>query len=447
MQPHDSQTRSVQLIDSLRLKIADPDFTAAHRRIPTHFTRERLLPFSRIVLLITQKTLKSVQLHLNEWFSHLDFQTPPTASAFCHARQKLLPSAFWALNSVVLHTVYDRPQHASLISRWRGHRLLAIDSTLIRLPDTPEARERYHLVQCRNGKGYQGSYVEARLSVLYDLANQMALDTALVSSEQGERQLASTHLRLQAAEGDLVVFDRGYEGYLLMAQMLAQKVHFLIRGSRGSFGALQALFQEDKAGVSQRVRLPVPDEARAICLEKGWPLEVTARLITVRLSTGELEVLVTSLLDEDLYPTKEFSLLYWKRWGQETFFGRIKGRLDLENFSGKSPNVVEQDIAALIFLSNMETVLLSRGQQRLQEHTNHRRAKVKLNRAVSLHAVKMHLFELLARPCSADQILEKLSRLFLTNPITIRHNRVVPRMKTHQLARVHFLKRVRKIVY
>ena len=176
-------------------------------------------------------------------------------------------------------------------------------------------------------------------------------------------------------------------------------------------------------------------------------MEITIRLITVRLSTGELEVLVTSLLDEDLYPTREFARLYWKRWGQETFFARIKGRLDLENFSGKGTNVIEQDIAALVFLSNMETVLLSRGNERLQERTVHRKAKVKPNRSVSLHTVKMHLFDLLVCLGSAEQVLEKLYRLFLTNPVTIRENRGAPRTKGYPLRRVHFLKRVRKIVY
>ena len=447
MQLHDSETRSLQLIGSLRLKLADPAFTAAHRRLPQDFTRERQLPLARVVLLITQKTLKSVQLHLNEWSAQFDVQGPPTGTAFCHARRKLLISAFLELNSVVLHTAYDQPQHASLISRWRGHRLLAVDSTLIRLPDNLEARERYHQVQCRNADGYQGSYVEARLSVLYDLANQFALDTALVSSEKGERHLAGAHLSLKAKEGDLVLFDRGYEGYLLMAQMLTEKVLFVIRASRGSFGAVQDLFRQDKAGVSQRVSLPVPDEARAICLEKGWPLEITVRLVTVRLATGELEVLVSSLLDENLYPTEEFSQLYWRRWGQETFFGRLKGRLDLENFSGKKPDVVEQDVAALIFLSNMETILLSRGQERLEELTKHRKGKVKPNRAVSLHAVKMHLFELLASPCSAEEILEKLTKLFTLNPVSIRDNRAVPRKKPCLRASLNFQRRVRKGVF
>lgn len=447
MQLHASQTRSTQLITSLRLKLADPDLAAAHRLSPKDFTRKRLLPFVKVVLLIAQKTLKSVQLHLNEWGAYFDVPTPPSAGAFSHARKKLLPSAFWELNSVVLQTVYDEPQHASLISRWHGHRLLAIDSTTIRLPDSPQARERYHLVQCSNSGGDYGTYVEARISVLYDLANELALDTALVSSDKSERQLASAHLSLEAEEGDLVLCDRGYEGYLLMAQMIAEKVHFVIRASRGSFAAIQELFRQDNAAMSQLAKLPVPVQSRGICVERGWPLEVTVRLITVRLATGELEVLVSSLVDVEAYPTAEFSQLYWRRWGQETFFGRLKGRLDLENFSGRSPEVVEQDVAALIFLSNLETVILSRGQETLQQLSTHRRRKVKANRAVSLHAVKMHLFELLASPCSAEEILEKLTRTFTMNPVAVRERRKVPRGRIHLRTSVHFLKRVRKIVF
>jgi hypothetical protein len=36
--------------------------------------------------------------------------------------------------------------------------------------------------------------------------------------------------------------------------------------------------------------------------------------VSLRLPTGELEVLATSLLDEALYPTQEFLPLYHRRW-------------------------------------------------------------------------------------------------------------------------------------
>ncbi len=43
------------------------------------------------------------------------------------------------------------------------------------------------------------------------------------------------------------------------------------------------------------------------------------RLVSLRLPTGELEVLVTSLLDETVYPTAAFREPYQYRWGQETY--------------------------------------------------------------------------------------------------------------------------------
>src|SRR5258708_14550895 len=61
-----------------------------------------------------------------------------------------------------------------------------------------------------------------------------------------------------------------------------------------------------------------------------------SRFVSVRLPTGELEVLVTSLLDETLYPTAEFLSVYHWRWGHETFHLMLKGRLELENFSGRT---------------------------------------------------------------------------------------------------------------
>ncbi len=55
------------------------------------------------------------------------------------------------------------------------------------------------------------------------------------------------------------------------------------------------------------------------------------RLVKIILSSGEVEVLVTSLLDEQSFTVEEFERLYYLHWGVETFFSRLKGRLNLEN--------------------------------------------------------------------------------------------------------------------
>ena len=86
----------------------------------------------------------------------------------------------------------------------------------------------------------------------------------------------------------------------------------------------------------------------------GPPERLQVRLATVRLSSGELEALATALREEALYPTGQFGELYHQRWGIETYYGLVKSRLDLENFTGLSVEATRQDLYSTIFLSNRE---------------------------------------------------------------------------------------------
>jgi IS4 transposase len=75
------------------------------------------------------------------------------------------------------------------------------------------------------------------------------------------------------------------------------------------------------------------------------------------LSTGEIEVLVTSLLDSDKYTAQMLKELYHLRWGIETLFGVLKERLRLDNFTGKTVISIKQDFFATLFLVGLESIL------------------------------------------------------------------------------------------
>ena len=92
----------------------------------------------------------------------------------------------------------------------------------------------------------------------------------------------------------------------------------------------------DRAGRSRIARVFAPNSQKAELRRLGLPLVLTIRFLSLRLSTGELEVLATSLLDEKSYPTQEFQQVYGWRWNHETFYFMMKSRLDLENFSGQT---------------------------------------------------------------------------------------------------------------
>ena len=154
--------------------------------------------------------------------------------------------------------------------------------------------------------------------MLYDVLNQVGLEALLAGSTVAETELAHQHLAA-VEPGDLLLNDRGYTGYRWLVAVRAAGAHFVSRCSRGSFAAVQRLFARHQADVSEVVTLAAPPELRTECRERGWPLELTVRLVTVRLKSGELEVLVTSLMDEAAYPTAVFGPVYWQRWGQETY--------------------------------------------------------------------------------------------------------------------------------
>ena len=443
-------TDVLRLIETLRRHLCDQNFSARHRVRPEDFTRQRQLTFPVVMLFTLQKTVKSIQRHLHEFLDELagnDLFEPVTAGAWTHARAKLRHTAFIELNrGSVLPAIYD-PEQGPEVARWRGHRLLGVDSSLLRLPNSQELLKKFNPVEISNHLGKTGfSYPQGRMSVLYDLLNGVGLDGRLESSSVGEVDLAIEQLA-QAAPGDVLINDRGFTGYPYLAWHQHLNLDYIARCSTGSFAAAQELFRMGRAGRSIVVKLFAPADQKAHLQKLGLPLQLIVRFVSVRLSTGELEVLATSLLDEQLYPTEEFLQVYHYRWNHETFYGVIKGRLDLENFSGQTAEAVQQDFHSTLLLCNLESVITHPATTALKEQTAEHQHPKQVNQAVAYHALKYHLLELLYSDTPVEVVMQKLQLLFSGSPVTVRPERKVPRPKLSLGRSYHFQRRVRKVVF
>ncbi|MCP4107186.1 MAG: transposase, partial [Desulfobacteraceae bacterium] len=126
----------------------------------------------------------------------------------------------------------------------------------------------------------------------------------------------------------------------------------------------------------------------------GLPAEINVRFVRVVLDNGEIEVLVTSLTDEAEYSVNDFKEMYHLRWGIETFYGTVKGRLNLENFTGKTVEAVRQDFYSTIFVSGLESVLTEDAQESLAAKSSDNKYPQTVNKAVSFNAVKNHVIGL-----------------------------------------------------
>lgn len=446
---HDIPPYLVSLIEALRGRLLDLQFRARHRVRPQDFTRQCQLTFPVLMLFILQKSLKSIKNHLTEFLDSLapgEVFESPEAGTVTHARAKLKDSAFIELNrQCVLPTAYDSKRE---VVRWHGHRLLGADSSLMRLPNEEALGEVFGWQHCSNQSGASGTaYPEARLSVLYDLLNGIGLDARLESSRLGEVALAMEQLE-HLRPGDVVVNDRGFSGYVYFAWVLHHQGHFLGRCSSASFLTAQEMFRRNRANQSQIVWLHAPAAQKAQCQRLGLPLKMKVRFVSLRLPTGDLEVLATSLLDEAHYPSAEFLAAYHRRWGHETFHLMLKGRLETEHFSGRTVQAVRQDVQAAVLLANLERLLSEPAQGHLDEQAAGRAHSLQVNRSVSYHALKWKVLDLFYQDIPAEEVLLQLSCLFRGSPVAVRPERKPPKRRKPSLARsLHFQRRVKTIVF
>ena len=150
------------------------------------------------------------------------------------------------------------------------------------------------------------------------------------------------------------------------------------------------------------------------------------RLVRVELNTGEVEVLATSLLDEQAYPTVWFAKLYQLRWGVEELYKRDKLRLEIENFSGRTPLSLRQDFHAKILAENLTAIFVLLAQQLVDQRYAHRKRCYQVNFANALSKMKNNIIRVLLDSSPMPlccQLIEKISQ----STEAVRPNRTFPR--------------------
>jgi hypothetical protein len=378
---------------------------------------------------------------LNEFVLHTKKDFTVTASAFTQARQKLKHTAFLELNNGIVTKYYEESE----IKRFHRFRITAFDASIITLPSSKEFKAIFGSRAIRNHTDQElGDYSRMTFEACYDVLNNIAIKCLLGKGDAYEADLAAEMLG-NLNNDDLAIFDRGYACYPLIAKLIAKQQPFIIRCPKVSFKEVEEMFYQHNCE-SKVVTLKVPAKHAKKLRLTNLPLRVTVKLVRVILPSEEVEVLMTSLIGEDL-KQEDFKNIYNLRWGIETFFGKLKGRLALENFTGTSLEAVLQDFWSTIFMSNLETILT----EDMQEELNNANTKAKLektvNKAISFNAIKNMAFEIFANEQNPDVVLAKLTQLFAMNVIVKRPARKVKRCKISDTRSLKFQKKVRKHVF
>lgn len=330
-----------------------------------------------------------------------------TASAFTQARRHLKASAFTELNHLVTSLFLN-----TQCKRWRGFRLLAVDGTTINLPNVAALKEKY---------GYSNNKTQARGSQLYDVLNKLTMHAAISPMKKGERALAMEHLQY-TKEGDLVIYDRGYPAFYLFAAHLKQGVDFCARVISNFNPAIPAFIQSGKQ--QQLLTLTPNGAAKRHCREMNLStLPITVRMIRVELNSGEIEVLLTSVLDDEMIPCSAFKELYHKRWGVEEDYKLMKSRLVVEQFSGKTVHAIEQDFFAKVLSKNLVVMFAEASQVLADKQSQGRKRHYQINLTAAISLLKDKMVRLVFSPGHIRKRLRRLIGRIAENTNAVRPGR------------------------
>ena len=377
------------------------------------FTRNRSLPLPHLVTMLLNLRKGSVGDELDRFFEIVHDEPlaeSATPSAFCQARKKLKPEALMGLNEPL---VGGFEEHFSP-HLWHGFRLLAVDGSTARLPNTDDVIATF-------GEPPEGASVPlARLSRLYDVLNDLVVVADIDAYYVGERILAGEYL-VATRQNDLLLYDRGYPAFWLFSLHRQEQRHFCARMPVDFSSEVRAFVASGKK--SDVVVFSPGSEALKQCRLYGLSCEpIALRLIRVKLKGGEVEVLATSLLDENAYPTAWFKHLYHLRWGVEEGYKREKCRVEIENFSGRSAQIIKQDFYAKIFALNLTAILSWVAQAIADRLYKARKRHYRVNFANALSKMKDNLVRLFLFD-SPGQLLSPLVLTMAASVEAVRPNR------------------------
>ena len=390
------------------------------------FTRDRKLPLGSLLRLLLKFSGKSLQSEISAYYLSPKKTPPriPTKSAFIQQRQKILWEGFYYL----LRSFTDSLPFLKLFN---GYRLLACDGSTVPLPHN-ENEAKYLVVTKEDRK----SYNQMHINTLYDIMNRLYVDCIIdpgMHMNERAAMLKMVH-RLDNVSKDILLADRGYNGFNDTAHLLESGIKFVLRekdlDTNGIPHALKLPFDGefdidvDKKLTCNRSRKYANDDSYVRVNPDRFDFindptdiyRIQFRLVRIKLNNGSYECLVTNL-PRDQFPPEKMKKLYHLRWGIENAYRDLKYPVDLLHFHGKSAQAVLQELFCSLIMFNFSAYICVHADVLHRAKGTKYRYKVNFANAVGPCRSYLH--------GSIDES-ELLDRLRLA-PSPIRPDRYVPR--------------------
>ena len=340
-----------------------------------YFSRDRKLPFSKVISCLLSMEGGTLTSELLKYFGcSADIAS---SSAFVQQRSKISDEAFPMLFKLFVKKT-DSPK------LYKGLRLIAADGSDIQIPTNPNHPDSYF-----PGVNGQSSYNMLHLDAMYDLLRHTYIDASLVGQRKvNERNTLCSMVDRSSLNNVLLIADRGYEGFNLMAHIQEKRWNFLIRAqdvlhSRGIAAGLSLPGKEEfDLPVHLSLTTKGSNEVKRLCKDRNkyrFIPSTTAfdylpkknrkhdptifyalhfRIVRFKITEDTYETVITNL-DPFTFPPEELKKLYNMRWGIETSFRELKYTVGLLHFHAKKVEYIYQEVFARLIMYNFTELVTS----------------------------------------------------------------------------------------
>ena len=373
------------------------------------FTRKRKLSFEKVMKAILCMGGGSIANEMMDLFGFREDLA--TTSAFVQQRAKILPDAFESLfNLFVKHTSSESKTN-------HGLHLLAVDGSDFLTAANPDDPDSFF-----PGTEEQKSYNLLHLNALYDLLRHVYVD-ALLQKRRCEDECGAVVSMIDRSvlPNVLLIADRGYESYNVLAHLQEKGWKFLIRVKDGGGGIASGLDLPSSPEFDMPVTLNltrkqtnavkqllkdknhyryIPGNSRFDFLparsRKRDPVAfypLSFRIVRFPVTEDTFETVITNLNADD-FPPAELKKLYAMRWGIETSFRELKYTVGLQHFHAKKVEFVHQEIFARLTMYNFYELIA----QSVVIQKKNRKYSYKVNFSAAVHICRQFFLRDLPPP-------------------------------------------------
>lgn len=338
-------------------------------RPDTDFSRNRKLYTNRVI----EFTLSSGGGNLNSEL--LDFfnlsSITASSSALVQQRSKLSYSAFEYLFNRFSEELKG---HTSL---YLGYRLYAVDGSDLHIPTNPLDTDSFF----PNTDGKK-PYNLLHLNALHDLLSHTYREVIVQKGKGDEHGAALEMMRRSQDSNVILIADRLYESYNLIANAQEKGWKFLIRAKEPTHtggivhtldvpkqGCFDSLVNLSLCRSSSKTAKRLPNykhlnsETRFDFLPthigRSTPelhYDMSFRVVRFKITEDSYETVLTNL-PRHLFPPAKLKELYALRWGIETSFRDLKHTIGLLNFHSKKTEFILQEVFAAFVMYNYAEVI------------------------------------------------------------------------------------------